>query len=86
MQTESKAWWKGSFPTWIVAAILGVLMTILVRDREYALQTVTSHGNRLMALETSAFHHAEQMQELKRINIIIAEQLEKLRDELRRRP
>ena len=86
MQNESKAWWRGTFPTWIVVGLVGMLVSLLMGDRTTALTKLENNTDRIIALEAAGHYHKEEMAELKRIHITLTDQLERLRDELRRRP
>lgn len=59
MDSKNKEWWKGSFPTWIVAALIAVCGFFLQREietndthREHTSQAIVDLKVRMAGLET----------------------------------
>lgn len=81
MTTDGKQWWKGSFPTWLVAGLLGVIGFIAshmldeqkrINEQVLAIQVTLAEHN--VALK----YHEEMLKEYKHLNERIVEKLENL--------
>lgn len=89
MAPENRQWWKGSFPSWIVVALMSVIALAGARtlaEHDAVVAKSHLHGDRINMLEVAVKYQLEQIAELKSLNRTISDQLERLRDELRRRP
>ena len=96
MNMENKQWWKGTFPSWIVVALVGLLVWMSVRlinEHDAVVSRTIDNRDRIILLEQIAIFNKEQIGEMKstsrnieQANRGILEELVLLRRELRNKP